>query len=268
MTTLPGNPCEAYVTPPISHPPVPLSPLPLPSPTTGGSTNNEYLAWFDGACDVNPGGTATFGIMVKDEEGTILVWEHGLVGKGNAMSNNVAEYAGVLQVLKYLSSRPPGRVSIYGDSNLVISQLNGKWRIRKGLYLSTAIEAKELLAYLHSCGWEINFCWIPREQNEECDALSKKGCHTAGWPTPTQQKVHKRRAPRRKSMLGRTIKTTGITVQRAAPEGNDWWVCKCQCRREFVAHGWNVRHGRTRNCGSNEHNVLSRGLQPTVCAVG
>jgi hypothetical protein len=28
--------------------------------------------------------------------------------------------------------------------------------------------------YLRGLGWQINFCWIPREQNEECDALSKK----------------------------------------------------------------------------------------------
>ena len=138
---------------------------------------NEYRAWFDGACEpVNPGGKATFGVIVKDHDGTVLLREHCLVGKGSKMSNNLAEYAGVLHVLKYLASRPLGRVTIHGDSNLVINQLNGKWRVRKGLYLSTAIEAKELLAYLHGLGWQINFCWIPREQNEECDMLSKEAC--------------------------------------------------------------------------------------------
>jgi len=101
---------------------------------------NEYLAWFDGACEpVNPGGTATFGAVIKDKEGTVLSKAHGLVGKGSGMSNNVAEYAGVFHILKYLVSRPPGRVTIHGDSNLVINQLNGKWRVRKGLYLSIAI---------------------------------------------------------------------------------------------------------------------------------
>jgi ribonuclease HI len=86
----------------------------------------------------------------------------------------VAEYAGVRHILKYLSSRPPGRATIHGDSNLVINQLNDRWRIKKGLCISIAIETKELLAYLRGLGWQINFCWIPREQNEECDALSKK----------------------------------------------------------------------------------------------
>jgi ribonuclease HI len=136
---------------------------------------NEYLAWFDGACEpVNPGGTATFGAVVKEDDGTVLLKEHGLVGKGKAMSNNVAEYAGVLHILKYLSSRPPGQVTIHGDSKLVINQLNGKWRVRQGLYLSIATETKELLTRLRGLGWQINLCWIPRERNEECDALSKK----------------------------------------------------------------------------------------------
>ncbi|MGD0012733.1 MAG: hypothetical protein ABSE93_29850 [Terriglobia bacterium] len=53
---------------------------------------NEYLAWFDGACEpVNPGGTASFGVVIKDKDGTVLRKEHGLVGKGSKMSNNVAE---------------------------------------------------------------------------------------------------------------------------------------------------------------------------------
>jgi ribonuclease HI len=48
-------------------------------------------------------------------------------------------------------------VTIHGDSNLVINQLNGKWRVRKGLYLSIATESKELLAHLRGLGWQINF---------------------------------------------------------------------------------------------------------------
>jgi len=122
------------------------------------SEESGILAWFDGACEpLNPGGTASFGVVIKDKDGTILLKEHGLVGKGSQMSNNVAEYAGVLHILEYLSSRPPGRATIHGDSNLVINQLNGKWRVRKGLYLSIATESKELLAHLRGLGWQINF---------------------------------------------------------------------------------------------------------------
>jgi len=206
--------------------------------------------------------------MVKDQDGTVLVWEHGFVGEGSAMSNNLAEYAGVLCVLRYLRSLPPARATIRGDSKLVINQLNGKWRVRKGLYRSIAMEAKELLAYLHGRGWQMNFCWIPREQNRECDALSKKGCHTEGKPSPTQRKVRNGQDPRDSSMIGRTIKTTGITVLRADPSrGSDWWLCRCWCGREFVAHGWNVRHGRARNCGSDEHKAQPKQNQVLAFAM-
>jgi hypothetical protein len=34
----------------------------------------------------------TFGVIIKDEDGTVISEEHGLVGKGSAMSNNVAHY--------------------------------------------------------------------------------------------------------------------------------------------------------------------------------
>ena len=69
-------------------------------------------------------------------------------------------------------------------SNLVINQLNGKWRIKKGLYLSIAIKTKELLAYLRGLGSQVSFSWIPREQNEECDALSKKTASSASRSRP------------------------------------------------------------------------------------
>jgi ribonuclease HI len=138
------------------------------------SEESEMLAWFDGACEpVNPRGNATFGVVIKDKDGTVLLKESGFAGKRKAKSNNVAEYAGVRQILKYLAPRPPGRVTIHGDSNLVINQLSGRWSIKKGLYLSIAMETKELLAHLRGLGWQINLCWIPREQNDECGALSR-----------------------------------------------------------------------------------------------
>jgi hypothetical protein len=77
-------------------------------------------------------------------------------------------------------------VTIHGDSNLVVNQLKGRWRIKKGLCLSIAIETKELLAYLRGLGWRINFCWIPRDQNKECDRLSKKIRNTPDSPHSLQ----------------------------------------------------------------------------------
>ncbi len=179
-----ASPCDIQTASQNNEEPCPSQVMAAPA-----QAKQSYLAWFDGACEpVNPGGTASFGVIIKNEDGTVISEEYGLVGRGDAMSNNMAEYAGVRHVLRYLASRPPGRAMIHGDSNLVINQLNGKWRVRKGLYLAIAMETKELLAHLRGLGWQINFCWIPREQNEECDMLSK---NTADKP----DSIHSLRIP-------------------------------------------------------------------------
>jgi ribonuclease HI len=152
------------------------------------SKMNEYLAWFDGACEpVNPGGTATSGVIVRDKEGTVLLKEGRLVGKGEAMSNNVAEYSAIIQVFQYLMSCSPGHAIVRGDSTLVIKQLNGEWGAHAGLYYVTYLKAKELLSRLRGLGWKVDLLWIPRTENEQCDALSKKALAEAGaLPAPYQ----------------------------------------------------------------------------------
>jgi probable phosphoglycerate mutase len=135
---------------------------------------NEYLAWFDGSCGpVNPGGTAASGALVKDIDGYVLLEETRLVGIGEEMSNNVAEYAAIIRVFQFLLSRFPGHVIVYGDSRLVINQLNDKWAVRQGLYYSTYFEVRKLLSQLRTLGWQIELLWIARTQNEECDSLSR-----------------------------------------------------------------------------------------------
>ena len=129
---------------------------------------------------VNPGGTATSGAVVKGKEGTVLLEEGCLVGKGEGMSNNVAEYAAIIRVFKYLASLLPSHVIIQGGSKLVINQLNGKWAARKGFYYSTYLEARELLCRLRSLGWQVDLLWIPRTQNQECDALCRGAFVEAG----------------------------------------------------------------------------------------
>jgi len=102
------------------------------------------------------------------------------------MSNNVAEYAGARRILKYMSTRPPGRITIQGDSNLLINQLSGRWGIKKGPYLPIATATKRLLADLRGLGWQIDFCWILREQSGECDSLSKRTCPVMDKSAPQE----------------------------------------------------------------------------------
>jgi ribonuclease HI len=133
-------------------------------------TERVFDVWFDGACGpVNPGGTAAFGYAVY-ENGNKIGEGCGVIGVGAGMSNNVAEYSGVIEAAKYIRTIAPGSiVRFHGDSNLVVQQLSGKWKAKQGMYMPYFLEARKLCANLRA-----SFHWIPREQNGEADALSKK----------------------------------------------------------------------------------------------
>lgn len=61
-------------------------------------------------------------------------------------------------------------VLFHGDSMLSVRQMTGEWRVKGGLYLPYFTKARELAGHFRN----INFLWIPREQNGEADVLSKK----------------------------------------------------------------------------------------------
>ena len=131
-------------------------------------------AFFDGACGPhNPGGTTSYGAVIYLEDTTHTISELFIPPKNNPrmLSNNVGEYAGLLSVLKYLKNCnfQENEIEICGDSNLVVQQMSGKWKIKKGLYVALALEAKELMKEFTNT----NLRWIPREQNTVADKLSK-----------------------------------------------------------------------------------------------
>jgi ribonuclease HI len=131
------------------------------------------VVYIDGLCEpVNPGGTATFGYVIRDDSGSIIASKFGIVGKGPAMSNNVAEYAALCEALGFLlrKKRENSPTEVRGDSALVVNQMSGKWKLRKGLYSEKYQEAVRL----RSRFTDLRFRWIPREENEEADALSRE----------------------------------------------------------------------------------------------
>ena len=142
-------------------------------------------AWFDGCCEpINPGGTASYGAVVQLCGKT--VWQCSEIcrmesGKERETSNNLAEYGGFLAILKWLLDNGHGgsQATIYGDSKLVIEQMTGRWRIRKGAYVPTALKAKGLLSEFKV---PPRLKWIPREENEIADRLSKAELLKAGIP--------------------------------------------------------------------------------------
>lgn len=128
--------------------------------------------WFDGVCEPrNPGGYAAYGALVKIDGK--VVWSEGkLVGHGPGMSNNVSEYSGFIAVMKrILEIKPLQACRIRGDSALVVNQLNKRWQVRGGLYVPFFHEAHNLY---HPVRQLVRLEWIGRDENSECDHLSKQ----------------------------------------------------------------------------------------------
>lgn len=140
-------------------------------------------AWFDGCCEpVNPGGTASYGAVIFIDGKR--VWDCSKIfypekGKEKETSNNVAEYSGFLAILQWLleNGHVKADTTIYGDSKLVIEQMQGNWKMRKGFYIQTARHAQKILREFKKTP---KLCWIPREENDIADELSKAELIKAG----------------------------------------------------------------------------------------
>ena len=137
-------------------------------------------AWFDGCCEPkNPGGHAAWGAVVR-VDGKTAFRSGGYCGVGSTMSNNVAEYSGFLAALKE-AVKHKGPIVIRGDSRLVICHLSvdaarelgyrNKWKVGGGHYFPFYAEAKKLYDQNQN---RITLHWVPREQNDICDVLSKQ----------------------------------------------------------------------------------------------
>jgi len=133
--------------------------------------------WIDGACEpVNPGGTATYGLVIKQKHDTLLR-QGQAIGSGKEMSNNVAEYSGLIALLVwYKAEKRTDSVQIYSDSDLLVKQMTGLYRAKKGkkrgLYYPYYEQAVALINEIGRS--RLHFEWIPREENTEADELSKE----------------------------------------------------------------------------------------------
>ncbi len=128
---------------------------------------------FDGACEeVGGRRVAAYGFTL---EGAGLRHEdHGLaVPPGHARAtNNVAEYVGAICALEWLVRHGyTGEVRLIGDSQLVLRQLTGEYRVRA----EHLAPYHERLVQLVRSFRQVTYAWVPREENRRADELSKRG---------------------------------------------------------------------------------------------
>lgn len=111
--------------------------------------------YTDGASRGNPGPSAYAYILV-DDEGGIILQDSGYLGEG---TNNSAEYHAVIESLKAASRYTRGRVVVFSDSELVVRQINGTYRIRKDHLAVLYREVQEAASHFEG----VEFKNVPRD---------------------------------------------------------------------------------------------------------
>ncbi len=131
----------------------------------------KIVLYFDGSCGpTNPGGTARYGWRITKGDTTIA---EGFGTEARNSTSNVAEWAAVEHGLRALRKKVkpvPKRITIRGDSQLVVNQLNGKWRVRASHLIPYKERCDELLKNMRC---KCRAQWIPRRENEAADLLSR-----------------------------------------------------------------------------------------------
>ncbi len=123
----------------------------------------EAVAYSDGGSRGNPG-EAACGVLICDRDGNELLKRAKRLGRA---TNNQAEYEGVIYALELAGQLGTKKLEIRMDSELVVRQLEGQYKVRNEGLKPYYARACELVAEFQS----VALSHIPRQQNKEADKL-------------------------------------------------------------------------------------------------
>lgn len=124
----------------------------------------EGRAWIDGASRGNPG-EAGFGVVLQiGEERREIA---GFLGR---TTNNTAEYAALVAALTYARRRGLDRLTLYSDSQLLVRQLEGSYRVKAPHLVPIFLRALRLRRAIG----RVRIEHVPRAQNREADLLANR----------------------------------------------------------------------------------------------
>ncbi len=121
----------------------------------------KLIIYTDGGARGNPGPAAA-GIIIKDEVGRNLDAYGEYLGD---QTNNFAEYSALISGLKRAKELGATEVECLLDSELVVKQMQGKYKVRE-----PGLQKLFILAYNASAPFKkVKYIHIPREKNKEAD---------------------------------------------------------------------------------------------------
>lgn len=180
----------------------------------------KVIAEADGGSRGNPG-PAGYGAVVFDaDHSAVLAERKEALG---VTTNNVAEYRGLIAALTAAAELGAADVTMRMDSKLVVEQMSGRWKIKHPDMIPLAREAKRLTERFDN----VEFVWIPRNQNGHADRLANEAMDAAAGLTPAA------------SPASDTDTDTGITEK--APATSPGWTGARGAPTRLLL----LRHGQT-----------------------
>jgi ribonuclease HI len=134
----------------------------------------KLVIYTDGGARGNPG-PAAIGVVIYDETGSAIIKQISeRIGEG---TNNNAEYTALIRGLTEAVELGARRIDFYLDSELVVKQLLGKYKIREENLQKLAGEALRLARNFDS----VEYFHVPREKNKLADKLVNEALDKAGF---------------------------------------------------------------------------------------
>ena len=130
----------------------------------------KLIVNVDGGARGNPG-PAAVGVVVRDESGGILEEVGQKIG---AATNNVAEYKALILGIERAKAFGADEVELIGDSELIIKQVQGKYKVKNAGMKPLHAEATEALKSFDN--WSVRH--VKRELNSDADRLVNEALDT------------------------------------------------------------------------------------------
>lgn len=152
-----------------------------------------YRANIDGGSRGNPG-PASYGVVIRDPRGEVVARLKKYIGR---MTNNVAEYYGLIAALDYAQTHGVHTLRIESDSELLVKQMRGQYKVKSADLQPLFERAKKMSQGLES----FRIDHVYREQNREADLLANEAMDEAEGKKPAAPVALKAEATPTKSGL-------------------------------------------------------------------
>jgi len=129
-------------------------------------TPKRLIIYTDGASSGNPG-PSSIGVVIQDGQGRVISRISRSIGH---TTNNQAEYRAIIAALEEASRLGAEEVEIRSDSELVVKQLKGRYRVKKATLRPLYQKVVQFIGSLET----FTITHIPREQNAQADSLAHR----------------------------------------------------------------------------------------------